>query len=163
MSAHTHRLTALLAASGVHLIDLTMGEDPDIVGGTQSQIQEWVEMIRSVGQHTHLPVIAMPGCGFPVVVKPDQESGSRGVGLYRDETALHETGRSCWVATLIFCADKRKDLAAARNTCYKQIRKNLSRSEKNAGNQPKAMQDQDLPATKNFGQGNHNHDPAAAR
>lgn len=72
-------------------------------------------------------------------------------------------GRSCWVATLIFCADNQKDLAAARNTCYKQIRKNLRRSEKNAGNQPKAMQDQDLPATKNFGQGNHNHDPAAAR
>ncbi|MFO7911626.1 MAG: hypothetical protein R6V15_05640 [Desulfotignum sp.] len=32
-------------------------------------------------------------------------------------------GRSCWVATLIFCADNQKDLAAARNTCYKQIRK----------------------------------------
>lgn len=50
-----------MAAAGVHLIDLTMGEDPDIVGGTQSQIQEWVEMIRSVGQHTHLPVMVSPG------------------------------------------------------------------------------------------------------
>ncbi len=50
-----------MAAAGVHLIDLTMGEDPDIVGGTQSQIQEWLEMIRSVGQHTHLPVMISPG------------------------------------------------------------------------------------------------------
>ncbi len=50
-----------MAAAGVHLIDLTMGEDPDIVGGTQSQIQEWVEMIRSVGQQTHLPVMISPG------------------------------------------------------------------------------------------------------
>ena len=50
-----------MAAAGVHLIDLTMGEDPDIVGGAQSQIQEWVEMIRSVGQHTHLPVMISPG------------------------------------------------------------------------------------------------------
>ena len=50
-----------MAGAGVHLIDLTMGEDPDIVGGTQSQIREWVEMIRSVGQHTHLPVMISPG------------------------------------------------------------------------------------------------------
>lgn len=50
-----------MATAGVHLIDLTMGEDPDIVGGTQSQIQAWLEMIRSVGQQTHLPVMISPG------------------------------------------------------------------------------------------------------
>ncbi|MEE4363677.1 MAG: methylornithine synthase PylB [Desulfotignum sp.] len=50
-----------MATAGVHLIDLTMGEDPDIVDGTQSQIREWLEMIRSVGQHTHLPVMISPG------------------------------------------------------------------------------------------------------
>lgn len=50
-----------MAASGVHLIDLTMGEDPDILEGTPSQIQEWVSMIRSVGKKTRLPVMISPG------------------------------------------------------------------------------------------------------
>ncbi|MDT8378736.1 MAG: 3-methylornithine--L-lysine ligase PylC [Desulfotignum sp.] len=30
-----------------------------------------------------------PGCGVPVVVKPDRESGSRGVTVYRDAAAFH--------------------------------------------------------------------------
>lgn len=32
---------------------------------------------------------AWPGCGVPVVVKPDGESGSRGVTVYRDASAFH--------------------------------------------------------------------------
>jgi pyrrolysine biosynthesis protein PylC len=37
-----------------------------------------------------LPVPAdWPGCGVPVVVKPDGESGSRGVTVYRDAAAFH--------------------------------------------------------------------------
>lgn len=50
-----------MAASGVHLIDLTMGEDPEILEGTPSQLQEWVSMIRSVGKTTGLPVMISPG------------------------------------------------------------------------------------------------------
>lgn len=50
-----------MAAAGVHLIDLTMGEDPDILSGTASQRESWVEMVRSVGRCTHLPVMISPG------------------------------------------------------------------------------------------------------
>jgi len=32
---------------------------------------------------------AWPGCGFPVIIKPDQASGSRGVSLYRDAAQFH--------------------------------------------------------------------------
>ncbi|MDT8378737.1 MAG: methylornithine synthase PylB [Desulfotignum sp.] len=50
-----------MAAAGVHLIDLTMGEDPDILEGNPSQLKEWVSMIRSVGKKTGLPVMISPG------------------------------------------------------------------------------------------------------
>ena len=41
-------------------------------------------------QHLGLPVPAdWPGCGVPVVVKPDGESGSRGVRVYGDAAAVH--------------------------------------------------------------------------
>ncbi len=145
---------------------LAHGQDPEMVSGqlpdrklssgqppfrwvVVEHIQAGPDRIRFLGEH----IMGLVG---PLGL----ESGFFGC---HEALTNYGPGRSCWVATLIFCADNQKDLAAARNTCYKQIRKNLRRSEKNAGNQPKAMQDQDLPATKNFGQGNHNHDPAAAR
>ncbi|MCF8093593.1 MAG: 3-methylornithine--L-lysine ligase PylC [Desulfotignum sp.] len=112
-------------------------------------IQAGPEGIRFLGEH-------IMGSAGHLQLKP---------GFFGCHEALtnYESGRTCWVATLIFCADNQKDLAAARNICYKQIHKNLRRSGKNAGNQPKAMQDQGLSAIKNSEQGNQDHDPAAAR
>lgn len=73
-----------MAAAGVHLIDLTMGEDPDIVGGTQSQIQEWLEMIRSVGQHTHLPVMISPGAVSRVLLAALAQAGVSWYACYQE-------------------------------------------------------------------------------
>ena len=112
-------------------------------------IQAGPESIRFLGEH-------IMGRAGPLKREP---------GFFCCHEALtnYQPGRSCWEATLIFCAENQKDLAAARNTCYKQIRKNLRRSVKSVENQPKAMQEQDLPVTKNPEQRNQDHDPAAAR
>ena len=112
-------------------------------------IQAGPEGIRFLGEH----IIGRAG---PLHLEP---------GFFGSCEALtnYAPVRCCWVATLIFCADNQKHLAAARNACYKQIRKKLRRSVKTAVNQPKAMQEQELSAIKNAEQENQVHDPAAAR
>ncbi len=49
----------LLAESGVHLIDLTMGEDP--VCFAENRFDELVELVASVKEATGLPVMISPG------------------------------------------------------------------------------------------------------
>ncbi len=98
-------------------------------------IQAGPDRIRFLGEH-------IMGPAGPLQLEP---------GFFGCQEALtnYAPGLSQWVATLIFCADSPKDLAAARSACYKQIRNNLHRSVKTAMNQRKTMQDQDLSATQN--------------
>jgi len=145
---------------------LAPGQDPEMVSGqlpdrkfpsgrppvrwvVVEHIQAGPEGIRFLGEH----IMGRPG---PLKREP---------GFFGCHEALtnYESGRTCWVATLIFCADNRKDLAAARNTCYKQIHNNLRRPVKSAGNLPEAMEEQGLSAMKNPEQRHQDHDPAAAR
>jgi methylornithine synthase len=54
--------TALrLAESGVHLIDLTMGEDPALFNADGAGFDQLVELIKDVKQTTGLPVMISPG------------------------------------------------------------------------------------------------------
>ena len=55
-----------LADSGVHLIDLTMGEDPDIFNSDGAGFDRLVDLVASLQKKTELPIMVSPG-----VVPPD--------------------------------------------------------------------------------------------
>ena len=50
-----------LADSGVHLIDLTMGEDPDIFNGDGAGFDRLVDLVATVHKKTGLPIMVSPG------------------------------------------------------------------------------------------------------
>jgi methylornithine synthase len=50
-----------LSESGIHLIDLTMGEDPAIFQAGDQGFERLLQIIRLVKQHTNLPVMISPG------------------------------------------------------------------------------------------------------
>jgi methylornithine synthase len=50
-----------LADSGVHLIDLTLGEDPDIFNNAGSNFNRLVELVASLQRETGLPIMVSPG------------------------------------------------------------------------------------------------------
>jgi methylornithine synthase len=51
--------TQSLAESGVHLIDLTLGEDPQYFQG--QGFEQFIQMVKAVRQTTDLPVMVSPG------------------------------------------------------------------------------------------------------
>jgi len=50
-----------MAAAGVHLIDLTMGEDPELYAREGAGFDGFISMIQSVQKETGLPVMISPG------------------------------------------------------------------------------------------------------
>jgi methylornithine synthase len=50
-----------LADSGVHLIDLTMGEDPAIFNGGGAGFEQLVDLVSSLQKETELPIMVSPG------------------------------------------------------------------------------------------------------
>ena len=50
-----------LADSGVHLIDLTMGEDPDIFNSDGAGFDRLVDLVASLQKKTGLPIMVSPG------------------------------------------------------------------------------------------------------
>ncbi len=50
-----------LADSGVHLIDLTMGEDPVIFNSSGAGFDRLVDLVKSVKKKTALPIMVSPG------------------------------------------------------------------------------------------------------
>jgi methylornithine synthase len=50
-----------LADSGVHLIDLTMGEDPDIFNGDGAGFVRLIDLVASLQNKTGLPIMVSPG------------------------------------------------------------------------------------------------------
>ncbi len=50
-----------LAGSGVHLIDLTMGEDPVYLDSDGDGFDRWIDLVASVRQATGLPLMVSPG------------------------------------------------------------------------------------------------------
>ncbi|WP_299982505.1 methylornithine synthase PylB [Desulfobacula sp.] len=59
----TQILTAAreMADAGVHLIDLTMGEDPELYSSGESGFKRFVGMVKAVQKETNLPVMISPG------------------------------------------------------------------------------------------------------
>lgn len=54
-------IACALAESGVHLIDLTMGEDPQYLSNDNEGYQKLVEVVKLVKQQTNLPLMISPG------------------------------------------------------------------------------------------------------
>jgi methylornithine synthase len=50
-----------LADSGVHLIDLTLGEDPAIFNGGGAGFEQLVDLVASLQKETGLPIMVSPG------------------------------------------------------------------------------------------------------
>lgn len=60
----THEIAAVAAAlaeSGVHLIDLTMGEDPQYLSNSRSGYRQLIEIVKTVKRETGLPIMISPG------------------------------------------------------------------------------------------------------
>lgn len=71
-----------LSASGVHLIDLTMGEDPFFLEpGTDNKL---AELIRSVKEASGLPVMISPGLIPTRTLKELKEAGADWYAVYQE-------------------------------------------------------------------------------
>ncbi len=72
----------ILAESGVHLIDLTMGEDP--VYFTGNSFEELADLVASVREATDLPVMISPGLVDEGVLAMLKESGASWYACYQE-------------------------------------------------------------------------------
>lgn len=81
---------AVLADSGVHLIDLTMGEDPAYFAG--NDFEGLADLVTSVAEATELPVMVSPGVVDEGVLRMLWESGASWYACYQEthDRALFE-------------------------------------------------------------------------
>jgi len=73
-----------LSDSGVHLIDLTMGEDPEIFNAGDQGFEYLLEMIRSVKQNTNLPIMISAGVLPDSVLGKLSEAGTIWYACYQE-------------------------------------------------------------------------------
>jgi methylornithine synthase len=73
-------LACKLAKSGVHLIDLTMGEDPYF----KEHPEELEEIVREVHEKTKLPIMISPGVVDPVTLASLKDAGGVWYALYQE-------------------------------------------------------------------------------
>jgi methylornithine synthase len=73
-----------LADSGVHLIDLTMGEDPALFNSAGAGFDRLVDMAESVGQVTGLPIMVSPGVIPEDLLRRLTESGVTWYACYQE-------------------------------------------------------------------------------
>lgn len=74
-------LSKRLADSGVHLIDLTMGEDPFY---HEEDFETVLSIIRHIKQETGLPVMISPGVVSDELIKKFAEAGADWYALYQE-------------------------------------------------------------------------------
>jgi methylornithine synthase len=73
-----------LAESGVHLIDLTMGEDPEIFQASDQGFELLLDTIRSVKQNTNLPVMISAGVLGDAVLGRLSAAGASWYACYQE-------------------------------------------------------------------------------
>jgi len=56
-----HRVARYLYQEGVHLIDLTMGEDPRLSDAQNEQWDVFIQLVRDIKKETGLPIMVSPG------------------------------------------------------------------------------------------------------
>lgn len=73
-----------LADSGVHLIDLTMGEDPWYLNRGEAGFSELVDLVRQVKRQTGLPVMISPGVVPDTVLHDLSQAGADWYACYQE-------------------------------------------------------------------------------
>lgn len=73
-----------MADAGVHLIDLTMGEDPEIYASNKSGFEQFADMVESVRAETGLPVMISPGALPDTVIAKLAQAGVTWYALYQE-------------------------------------------------------------------------------
>jgi len=76
--------SAALADSGVHLIDLTMGEDPAYLNDGLEGFDHLVEIVRAVRERTKLPIMISPGVVPEYVLCALKEAGAIWYACYQE-------------------------------------------------------------------------------
>ncbi|MCG8567681.1 MAG: methylornithine synthase PylB [Desulfobacterales bacterium] len=76
-----------MAASGVHLIDLTMGEDPEIYKG-DAGFQNLLDTVKAVREETGLPAMISPGALPEASLKALADSGCEWYACYQETHTL---------------------------------------------------------------------------
>ncbi|MBT6341708.1 MAG: methylornithine synthase PylB [Desulfobacula sp.] len=77
-------ISCKLAESGVHLIDLTMGESVSLTKNNIEQVQELCNIIVDIKKQTHLPVMASPGILSEWALKQIADSGADFYACYQE-------------------------------------------------------------------------------
>ena len=73
-----------LAEEGVHLIDLTMGEDPHIFGSRDGGFDKLAEMVHEIKTITRLPVMVSPGVVTSDVLEKFAQAGADWYACYQE-------------------------------------------------------------------------------
>jgi len=73
-----------MARAGVHLIDLTMGEDPDLYSSGELGISRLVNMVRHVRKSTGLPLMISPGTVPDHALKDLADAGATWYACYQE-------------------------------------------------------------------------------
>ncbi len=73
-----------LAESGVHMIDLTMGEDPDIFRSDGLGFESLARLISTVKKATGLPVMISPGVTPPHILHVFSDAGASWYACYQE-------------------------------------------------------------------------------
>ncbi|MCG6908794.1 MAG: methylornithine synthase PylB [Deltaproteobacteria bacterium] len=73
-----------LSQTGVHLIDLTMGEDPEILNSGKGGYDWLADVVRSVRDETGLPVMVSPGVVPEDVLHMLAEAGATWYACYQE-------------------------------------------------------------------------------
>ncbi len=77
-------VAARLADSGVHLIDLTMGEDPDIFNRDGAGFDRLVDLVASLQKQTGLPIMVSPGVVPATVLQQLAAAGAVWYACYQE-------------------------------------------------------------------------------
>jgi methylornithine synthase len=75
------RAALLLASAGVHLIDLTMGEDPEFF---QNHFETLIRVVSLVRKETGLPIMASPGVVPDETLVALRQAGARWYACYQE-------------------------------------------------------------------------------
>ena len=73
-----------MAATGVHLIDLTMGEDPEIYNRGMEGFTDLINTVRAVKKETGLPVMISPGALPDPALTAMAEAGCEWYACYQE-------------------------------------------------------------------------------
>ncbi len=73
-----------LAESGAHLIDLTMGEDPEIFNNKNNGFEPLISLVKTISERTALPIMISPGVVPIKTLKDFSDAGASWYACYQE-------------------------------------------------------------------------------